>query len=596
MTHYTADAQWQPDLLRLVALTSADVKSGPHAAQIANPILDAVRFRFGCCLVQLWSVDPRREQLVLMAESCDSPIEKSTVGVIQVGDTLTGRAVETRQLQIHNKPSEGPVPRFWTTPLAKQLGIRSFVSVPVRNIGNPHQITLVVNVYFDYHLEHVFTHIVHRDVLQLSTRLLATAFESNLRERSIRMSARVSLALARVEHLTAESGSAAFAKCAREALGTDWVTVYLEDWNKTLKTQAHDRSTDCPLTVEDSVAAEINRVYTTNREFLSPFTASESSDVELVKSKDVKIESAMLVPLHDLKGRCKGVLRSVNIARSDPTWRRAHSYDDIAVVEAMERSFASPLEMLLESQARDISLQSLGHELRVPVVALRAVHEQMKEEYDDARLWFQFRYPYFTETETFTGVMQRLLKNLEITRLGPGKVPMTRQWSKLLGDIIQPAIRFMQPILREHGMTTQQITHHGFEFPPPIEVDRALLTQVVFNLLDNAVKYFPKMRHRTEFRGTVVCNAYPGKVEIVFRDNGGGIPDDMKERIFDFGFRCANAMLSNVMGTGLGCWLARELALRHNGSLTVRACSPLELVLELPHPRNRFTNVPTVKD
>ena len=122
--NFPADAQWHGDLLGLVKLNDADVMSGHHTVRIVTPILDGVRKRFGCCLVQLWSVDPRREQLVLMAESCDRAIEQWTVGVIPVAGTLTGRAFETRQPQIHNRPVAGttaePAASFWPTKLADQ--------------------------------------------------------------------------------------------------------------------------------------------------------------------------------------------------------------------------------------------------------------------------------------------------------------------------------------------------------------------------------------------------------------------------------------------------------------------------------------------
>ena len=79
-----------------------------------------------------------------------------------------------------------------------------------------------------------------------------------------------------------------------------------------------------------------------------------------------------------------------------------------------------------------------------------------------------------------------------------------------------------------------------------------------------------------------------GAIDIVFSDNGDGIVEADRERIFDYGYRSEGAERSNVSGTGLGCWLAREIAKRHGGELSVRSVArPFEIVLRLRDTRLR---------
>jgi signal transduction histidine kinase len=585
---------WRADLQELVFAHGRDVMAGNSTEDVMRPVIDLALNRYKCCLVHVWSVDPRREKLVLVAQGCRQDVSNATVDVIDVASSYTGLAVETRQPQWHRLADGDDRRRFQNPAVQHLLGIESMLSLPIRNIGNPHQVTSILNLYWDSRLPEfaIDRALKDREFVAEVRRyavLLASNFESNLRERAFRMSARVSQALGRVERLTEESGCSAFAKTVRDALDADWVTVYLENWNSTkLVRQVDEVASGLTIPQEEDVPSNVIDVWENKREFLVPDVAAELGEAKIVCACQEGITSAILVPLHDVKANCKGVVRCVNFSRSSaPSWRRRHSYEDIAIVESMERAFAPPLEMLLESQARDVALRSLSHELRVPVVALRAVHERMEREYDDAKQWFTFRYPYFTEAQTFTDVMQRLLQTIEIARVGPDRVAMSKQPTRLLSEVIQPAIRFMQPVLKQHGMSREQIEHQGFESTPKIDVDRALLTQLVFNLLDNMVKYFPKSRPRNEFYGTITCDNFPGRIEIVFADNGPGIAETDKERIFEFGYRSEGAEQSNVQGTGLGCWLAKEIAVRHSGRLSVRSCRPFQLVLELPNPRPR---------
>ncbi len=586
MTATNLRSDWRSELQELIFAHSTDVMAGKSADETMRPVIELALKKLDCCLVHVWSVDPRREKLVLVAQGASRQFQAEVIDVLDVATSYTGIAFETRQPQVHTDLNGVDGRQFCNYELRDELGLKSFVSLPIRNIGNPHQVTIIINLYFDFVLPEVLKERPFANEFRSYSTVLATSFESNLRERAFRMSARVSQSLGRIERLTPESGCAAFARTVREAIDADWVTVLLENWNESaVVRQADDFRKGIKKVEEPSVPAEITNVWRNNREFLSPNVAADRDKAELVDSDETNIASAILVPLHDVRGSCKGVVRCVNFKRMDTVpWRRRHSYDDIAVVESMERAFAPPLDMLLESQMRDVSLRNLAHELRVPVVALRAVHERMEREYEDGKVWFKFRYPYFNEAHTFTSLMQRLLRQLEITRIGPDKIAMTRIRTRLLPDVIQPAIRFILPVLRQHRMGSHQIKHDGFEDVPWIKVDRELLTQLVFNLLDNMVKYFPKSRPGSEFEGRITCKKRIGSIEIAFSDNGPGISKLDIDRIFDFGYRSENADQSNVQGSGLGCWLAKEIARRHGGDLKVHSCLPFELVLKLPHP------------
>jgi signal transduction histidine kinase len=592
MTQPFLSSEWHDDLVALAKEHSADIMGGLSTGEVMRPVIDLAIRNHGYALVHVWSVDPRRGRLVLVAQGANKKLNTQPTDVLDVSTSYTGLAYETGQRQFHSSLTGLDGRCFVNAALRQELNLQSMLSLPIRNMGNPHQITMVVNLCCDRPgKKEPSDHEIETAFRPLSG-MLAASFESNLRERSFRMSARVSQALGRLSRLTSESGCQTFAETVCKALETDWVTVYLENWNASRLTKAADTLEKSTLLRQSAGQADalipraVEEVWRSNRELLLPHVDATEAEMLLHPAEPIRPASAILVPLHDVRGQCRGVIRCVNFVKALPLdWRRRHSYEDIAVVEAMERAFAPPLEMILQSQVQDRSLSNLAHELRVPVVALKAVHERMEREYEKGKVWFKFRFPYFKEVHTFTGIMQRLLRELEITRIGPERLKLDFNRVNLLSEVIQPAFRHLEPILKLHGMQLSQITHNGFDDLPVFNADVGFLVQVVFNLLENMVKYYPKKLPSHQFQGKVTCERMFGRVEIVFEDNGKGIAEEDRERIFEHGYRSEGAKRSHVQGTGLGCWLAREIARQHGGDVFVRSIMPFQIVLMLQNPR-----------
>ncbi len=109
-------------------------------------------------------------------------------------------------------------------------------------------------------------------------------------------------------------------------------------------------------------------------------------------------------------------------------------------------------------------------------------------------------------------------------------------------------------------------------------VESGRLTQILLNLLDNAVKF----NHE---RGTVTILAEStenGQITIQIANTGPGIPSEEAARIFERFFR----LEANIAqpGHGLGLSLARELARAHGGDLILKSCDPIWTVFELSIP------------
>ncbi|MFF3438704.1 sensor histidine kinase [Streptosporangium sp. NPDC002721] len=105
----------------------------------------------------------------------------------------------------------------------------------------------------------------------------------------------------------------------------------------------------------------------------------------------------------------------------------------------------------------------------------------------------------------------------------------------------------------------------------PVVVDAApaLLDRLVANLLDNARRHARRsVRIRVLRRGTTA--------ELIVTDDGPGIPAPDREHVFEPFFRLDSARCRQRGGTGLGLAIARDIALAHNGTLTIEDAEDVE--------------------
>jgi two-component system phosphate regulon sensor histidine kinase PhoR len=128
-------------------------------------------------------------------------------------------------------------------------------------------------------------------------------------------------------------------------------------------------------------------------------------------------------------------------------------------------------------------------------------------------------------------------------------------------DIINTAINNTQLLIDQRGGTIQtQLTATKFK----LQADRVHLTNIIFNLIDNAIKYskgVPEILISTH-------NTAEG-IMIKVKDNGLGISKENQRKIFDKFYRVPTGNVHNVKGFGLGLSYVLAVVLKHNGTISV---------------------------
>lgn len=202
---------------------------------------------------------------------------------------------------------------------------------------------------------------------------------------------------------------------------------------------------------------------------------------------------------------------------------------------------------------------NVSHELRTPLTNVRSYAETLRDNDGIPReMQNNFLDIIISETDRMTRIVQDLLT---LSRLDSGRAEIKMIRFPLM-DALESVCRAVELEAQRHGHTFKRL------YIPPLPMitgDRSRLEQVVMNVVGNSIKYTPD-------GGTITVDAgVRGKnVWIEVSDNGIGIPRQDRERIFDRFYRVDKARSRESGGTGLGLSIAREIVLRHHGSIAIQ--------------------------
>jgi signal transduction histidine kinase len=262
--------------------------------------------------------------------------------------------------------------------------------------------------------------------------------------------------------------------------------------------------------------------------------------------------------------------------------------------EIGERTLAE--ERLRETDRRkDEFLATLAHELRNPLAPLLNALNIRRLEEPDAND------PLQALMERQMALLVRLIDDLlDVARITRGKLALRRD-ATTLEDVLRSAVETATPLV-ERGR--QRLLLQLPSRPVPLHADRARLSQVFANLLNNAAKY-------SDPGSEIALSARCGDddtVEVEIRDHGIGLSAEQQQDVFELFAQADNAIERAHGGLGIGLTLVRRLVEMHGGDVgvhsdglghgsTFRVRLPLESTLAMaatPAPAADFAAAPSL--
>ncbi|MFT8930513.1 MAG: cell wall metabolism sensor histidine kinase WalK [Sporolactobacillus sp.] len=208
----------------------------------------------------------------------------------------------------------------------------------------------------------------------------------------------------------------------------------------------------------------------------------------------------------------------------------------------------------VDSERREF-VANVSHELRTPLTTMKSYLEALQDgAVEDAALAKKFLGVTQQETERMIRLVSDLL---QLSRLDSKEVKINVQRTDY--------IKFCENIIDRFEMTKRQNIQFTRKFPRGrfyVLIDRDKLTQVIDNILSNAIKYSPEGGIIT-FQVTLKTN----RMHTTISDQGVGIPKENLPKVFDRFYRVDRARSRKLGGTGLGLAIAKEMIEAQGGEI-----------------------------
>ncbi len=237
---------------------------------------------------------------------------------------------------------------------------------------------------------------------------------------------------------------------------------------------------------------------------------------------------------------------------------------------AEEKEHASVIAR--NEQLRSNLLRSISHDIRTPLTSISGNASNLLSHYRqlDEETLMQIFSDIYDDSEWLIDLVENLLF---ISRIENGRMQLNLS-TNVMNEVIEEAIRHVDKNADQH-----QILVSNSEELLLVKADTRLLMQVLINLINNAVKNTQK--------GSRICitsGRRKEKVLVTVSDNGPGIPDDIKEHVFEMFYTGQNRVADGRRGLGLGLSLCKAIMESHNGSIALEDNIPTgcRFILTLP--------------
>lgn len=220
---------------------------------------------------------------------------------------------------------------------------------------------------------------------------------------------------------------------------------------------------------------------------------------------------------------------------------------------------ASQTEALRRSEKlKSALLDAVTHDIRTPLTSIKAsvttlISELRREISLDERSKYEMLLVIDEECNRLNNYTEKLI---ELARIEAGDLRLYRRWTAL-DEIINTAVENSRQILINHKLNVKLS-----EELPAVLVDSHAIAEVIYLLIDNAVKYSPE---RSLIM--ITASAINDAVEIMVEDEGIGIPAEFREKVFDKFFRVNEGGARK--GVGMGLAIAKSLVEAHGGSIRI---------------------------
>jgi two-component system, OmpR family, phosphate regulon sensor histidine kinase PhoR len=348
----------------------------------------------------------------------------------------------------------------------------------------------------------------------------------------------------------------------------EWINVIVEDAEKSRQALMHERT--LLASVADGLTQGVIAIDAEHRIEMLNDAARKMLGVQSSMVGESLLDFVRVPALKDLVDRPGDATAEIELpscpkamVRAARTWGRVGRVLLVEDVTAMRR---------LETVRRDF-VANVSHELRTPVAVIRANAETlMAGAKDDPVMAPKLVDGLHRNAERLARILADLL---DLSRLDAGQYRLD-VGPVAVKTVTEQSLSAVEPQARGRGVTVEVAVPDAIT----VNADPKALDQILVNLIDNGVKYT-----RPEGHVWVEARETGDAVRIEVRDDGPGIADKHRERVFERFYRADQSRSREAGGTGLGLSIVKHLVESMGGEVGVEPNTPRGSIFWLELPR-----------
>lgn len=233
-------------------------------------------------------------------------------------------------------------------------------------------------------------------------------------------------------------------------------------------------------------------------------------------------------------------------------------------------------QRLRDEKRRKDLIRGISHDLRTPLTSIIGYLDGLMEGIADTP---EKRTRYLSAIKTRTGNLVSLVDSLsEYTRLDNGFCYHMEE-----ADLKEFVEQYLETCRHDAEQNKVEMKFVYGKEAFPVQIDREEFKRVLDNLFTNTVKY--RNSEKSRILITLKRNLEGADIELVFQDDGPGVPGESLEQLFDSFYRVDDARSQLEKGSGIGLAVVKEIILGHGGKVKAENRDGLAIVIHLPSDR-----------
>ena len=262
-----------------------------------------------------------------------------------------------------------------------------------------------------------------------------------------------------------------------------------------------------------------------------------------------------------------------HIAKGEFNYRAEETYKQKDINAFAKQLNKMAYELAIDDESRKSFVANVSHELKTPMTSIGGFIDGIL----DGTIPPEEEKKYLNIVSNEVKRLSRMVVSmLNLSKIEAGEVPLAPVDYDIGKQIFETLLSF------EKKIDENRIEIEGFEEISNviIRADRDLLQQVLYNLLDNAVKFTPQ-------KGTIriYANNDGKKTTVRIRNSGAGVSPEEISRIFERFYKVDKSRSYDVKGVGLGLYIVKTIINMHDGEITASSKQGeyTEFAFEIPY-------------